>query len=115
MFFCFLRSLGQDNNSLKRGASAAVLPSSMFTYFFSDERPIILFDLNGVLVDEAKRDKGGKRTGIRVRPGLEALLGLLGRFNLGIFSSATAATVGKAVKAINGYLRNNLGKSEHCK
>ena len=90
-------------------------PPALLTYFFSDERPLILFDLNGVLVDEAKRSRDGKRTGIRARPGLEAVLGLLGRFNLGIFSSATAATVGKAMGSIHGYLNNNWGNSEHCK
>ena len=66
----------------------------------------------GVLVDEAKRVHG-KRHGFRTRPQLDLLLTLLPRYRLGIFSSATLATVEKALKGVYGYLKNPRHTPQH--
>lgn len=63
----------------------------------SSKHVILLFDLNGTLIN--KTDKRKKNKGIKVRPGVNALIQLHRRgFVLGVYSSSTLKT---CVKAIN--------------
>ncbi|GAX75766.1 hypothetical protein CEUSTIGMA_g3209.t1 [Chlamydomonas eustigma] len=77
--------------------------------------PLILFDLNGVLVDESKR-VNGRRGLITVRPQVELILRLLPRFRVGIFSSATSWTVNGALivikKSLNDCLTNSAERED---
>ena len=69
-------------------------------------RPLILFDLNGVLICESKRDDKLRRVAMSIRPQFERILELLPHYNVGIFSSATSRTVQRALGAISSYLKD---------
>ncbi|KAF6264014.1 hypothetical protein COO60DRAFT_267782 [Scenedesmus sp. NREL 46B-D3] len=68
----------------------------------SDDKILILFDLNGVLTDHtpSRSEKKCRRNHV-VRPHIEELLRLLPHFRLGVYSSATAGTVAKALDVIH--------------
>eukprot|EP00200_Dunaliella_tertiolecta_P015969 CAMPEP_0202422268 /NCGR_PEP_ID=MMETSP1128-20130828/50769_1 /ASSEMBLY_ACC=CAM_ASM_000463 /TAXON_ID=3047 /ORGANISM="Dunaliella tertiolecta, Strain CCMP1320" /LENGTH=1339 /DNA_ID=CAMNT_0049030323 /DNA_START=157 /DNA_END=4177 /DNA_ORIENTATION=- len=75
------------------------------------EKPIILFDLNGVLVGERAPDERARIW--TSRPGIALLLLLLPRYQLGVYSSATWKNVHAAIQQVfkdvnNG--RKNLHK-----
>ena len=69
-------------------------------------KPLILFDLNGVLICESKRDDKLRRVSMRIRPGYERILELIPYYNIGIFSSATARTVQRALGALSNLLKD---------
>ncbi|KAG1663570.1 hypothetical protein FOA52_013190 [Chlamydomonas sp. UWO 241] len=70
------------------------------------QRPTLLFDLNGVLINETVYQSGGKRR-IEARPQLELLLLLAPHFQIGIFSSATTKTVKRGLSVMESYLKSN--------
>jgi hypothetical protein len=61
----------------------------------SDPRPVLLFDLNGVLTTHTERRKKNRLN--RPRPGVHHLRRLTALFRVGVFSSATLPTVQAAV------------------
>ena len=73
-------------------------------------RPLILFDLNGVLVHHHFNGVSHSHT---LRPGLEALLLLKNKYDLGIYSSATEKTVRFAMKKIDGSLAYEKKELKH--
>jgi len=63
-------------------------------------RVLLLFDLNGTLINKTNRRKNNLKS-LKVRPGAEALLRLRDKgFKLGIYSSATLKTCTKAIKSL---------------
>ena len=77
--------------------SASPLPPS---------RPLLLFDLNGTLVNTTD-DR--KRTGsVKVRPGVAHLKRLLPRFRLGVYSCASDRTVREAVRHIDTIVEDSI-------
>lgn len=78
-------------------------------------KPLILFDLNGVLICESKRDdKTLRRVSLSVRPQFERILQLVPHYNIGIFSSATAPTVQRALVALTGLLKDTRVVPPKC-
>lgn len=78
-----------------------------------DDRPLLLFDLNGVLVYKDKQAAAGAGGGggggrynalLHVRPQLQALLALAGPFRLGIYSSAMHSTVQRALREVGRHM-----------
>ena len=70
-------------------------------------RPVILFDLNGVLVHHARRQADGGHSWYHthvLRPGLSRLVELKEHYDLGIYSSATLKTVRLAIASIELHL-----------
>ena len=74
-------------------------------------RPTLLFDLNGVLLVNPRAPRGGKRTPV-MRPGIEEIGRLASVFRLGAYSSATAATVKKALAAVDAAVRAGVPDPE---
>ena len=62
-------------------------------------RVTLLFDLNGVLLVNPRDPASGRRVP-RLRPGVENLARLRGKFRLGVYSSATLQTVRRATSAV---------------
>jgi len=62
-------------------------------------RATLLFDLNGVLLVNPRDPASGRRVP-RLRPGVENLARLCGKFRLGVYSSATLQTVRRATSAV---------------
>lgn len=62
-------------------------------------RVTLLFDLNGVLLVNPRDPATGRRVP-RLRPGVENLARLCGKFRLGVYSSATLQTVRRATSAV---------------
>ncbi|MEW5298462.1 MAG: hypothetical protein WDW36_001583 [Sanguina aurantia] len=68
---------------------------------FEGQPLTILFDLNGVLVTERGDGGGGRlRREFNARPNVAELVRLLPRFRLGVFSSATQATVDRGLESV---------------
>ena len=70
-------------------------------------RPVILFDLNGVLVHHLKKRADGGNSWYHthvLRPGVSRLAELKEHFDLGIYSSATLKTVKLAIASIELHL-----------
>ncbi|KAL6744703.1 hypothetical protein V8C86DRAFT_3152565 [Haematococcus lacustris] len=74
-------------------------PLSYVTDKLDPSKPLILFDLNGVLVSE-RATGGAYRSEWSVRPGIAQLLLLLPRYQLGVFSSAKRHNVYNALRAV---------------
>ncbi len=72
--------------------------SSSQSLTVSDSRIILLFDINGVLTKSGTRRHGADADGSRLRPGLEHLRRLQGRFRLGIYASSAARTVAQVLR-----------------
>lgn len=62
-------------------------------------RTTLLFDLNGVLLVNPRDPVTGRRVP-QLRPGVENLARLCGKFRLGVYSSATLQTVRRATSAV---------------
>lgn len=77
-----------------------ILPVDREQMEFTD-KPLILFDLNGVLVTKTNTsfDENGARV-CTTRLGLSLLLLLLSKYRLGVFSSATKKNVTPAVRKV---------------
>jgi len=79
-------------------------------------RPLLLFDLNGVLVKhfyDARPQEVSKRHKFVVRPGIHHLAGLHAVFNIGIYSSSTKSTVQMALREIESHVKLNLCNTLH--
>lgn len=75
-------------------------------------RTTLLFDLNGVLLVNPRDPATGRREP-RLRPGVEHLARLCGRFRLGVYSSATLQTVRRATSAVVfGMMAGNGGSQQ---
>ncbi|KXZ49555.1 hypothetical protein GPECTOR_20g409 [Gonium pectorale] len=95
----------------------------------SNGLPWLMFDLNGVLVEESKygdqpqpppsRKHGGygygngrrhfrARRGFRARPGVSRLLQLREHFRLGLYTSATPPTVERALQSLTNQIAQEL-------
>jgi len=74
---------------------SATLPDQKIS---QDERILILFDLNGVLVHHKFNGKTHRHY---LRPGVHHLLRLMRHYRLGIYSSATLRTVQRAIAKLN--------------
>ena len=80
-------------------------------------RVTLLFDLNGVLLVNPRDPATGRRVP-RLRPGIENLARLCGKFRLGVYSSATLQTVRRATSAVvfgmmGGSGSGSRSKNEH--
>jgi hypothetical protein len=81
----------------------------------STTRPLVLFDLNGILVKhfyDAEKPVT-KRHKFVVRPGIYNLARLHDAFDIGIYSSSTKNTVEMALREIEGHVKLNLCKILH--
>ena len=81
----------------------------------STTRPLLLFDLNGVLVKhyyDAEKQVS-KRHKFVVRPGIHHLARLQDVFDIGIYSSSTKNTVKMALREIESHVKLNLCKILH--
>ncbi len=86
---------------------AAIVQPDGAVYSPVSGRPVILFDLNGVLVHHIKRpaDDGNSWYHTHVlRPGVSKLAALKEHFDLGVYSSATLKTVKLAIASIELHL-----------
>ncbi|KAL4528093.1 hypothetical protein Ndes2437B_g00206 [Nannochloris sp. 'desiccata'] len=86
---------------------AAGWPSQAFIP--QDDRTLILFDLNGVLVHHTFNGRTHKHF---LRPGAEDLLRLVPHYRLGIYSSATQRTVQRAMAKLHEDLVSALPTGE---
>eukprot|EP00890_Picochlorum_soloecismus_P006796 jgi/Picsp_1/941/NSC_04426-R1_p-loop containing nucleoside triphosphate hydrolase protein len=83
---------------------------------FRSTKPLLLFDLNGVLVKhsyDALPEQVSKRHKFVVRPGIHHLARLHDIFNIGIYSSSTKSTVQMALREIEIHVKLNLCKILH--
>ncbi|KAL4428251.1 hypothetical protein ABPG75_002340 [Micractinium tetrahymenae] len=89
-------------------AQALKLPSFQFASKRRqglDGRVLLLFDINGVLMQHRWTGTGHQHD---LRPGVHHLLRLLPHFRLGIYSSATRPTVSKTLSKLHNNLANFL-------
>lgn len=99
------------HDAAKRGRSDVGLNLAPVRYDTADPRPILLFELSGVLCNSTKDRVASVTKAHLPRPGVAQLARLMPHFRLGVYTTSTARTVATALAVVASAVRGELAST----